>query len=146
MKVEHLEDKSSYNIKFTNKIKESIKSLSKKYKKVAIVTDKNIWSIYNDTLKNKDVLNILIRPGEKSKSIQVKNYIEENLLENNFNRKSIIIGVGGGVIGDLVGFTASTFMRGIDLIHIPTTLVSIIDSSIGAVSYTHLTLPTNREV
>ena len=131
MKVEHLEHKSSYNIRFTNKIKESIKSLSKKYKKVAIVTDKNIWSIYNDTLKNKDVLNILIRPGEKSKSIQVKNYIEENLFENNFNRKSIIIGVGGGVIGDLVGFTASTFMRGIDLIHIPTTLVSIIDSSIG---------------
>ena len=96
MKVEHLEDKSSYNIRFTNKIKESIKSLSKKYKKVAIVTDNNIWSIYNGTLKNKDVLNILIRPGEKSKSIQVKNYIEENLLENNFNRKSIIIGVGGG--------------------------------------------------
>ena len=131
MKVEHLEHKSSYNIRFTNKIKESIKSLSKKYKKVAIVTDKNIWSIYNDTLKNKDVLNILLRPGEKSKSIQVKNYIEENLFENNFNRKSIIIGVGGGVIGDLVGFTVSTFMRGIDLIHIPTTLVSIIDSSIG---------------
>ena len=131
MKVEHLEDKSSYNIRFTNKIKESIKSLSKKYKKVAIVTDKNIWSIYSGTLKNKDVLNILIRPGEKSKSILVKNYIEENLLENNFNRKSVIIGVGGGVIGDLVGFTASTFMRGIDLIHIPTTLVSIVDSSIG---------------
>ena len=75
MKVEHLEDKSSYNIRFTNKIKESIKSLSKKYKKVAIVTDKNIWSIYSGTLKNKDVLNILIRPGEKSKSILVKNYI-----------------------------------------------------------------------
>ena len=71
MKVEHLEHKSSYNIRFTNKIKESIKSLSKKYKKVAIVTDKNIWSIYNDTLKNKDVLNILIRPGEKLSLIHI---------------------------------------------------------------------------
>jgi 3-dehydroquinate synthase len=131
MKVQHKDTRSSYEILFTSRIKESIGSLSKNYNKIAVVTDTNIWSIYSKSLKGKKILNILVKPGEKSKSIKIKNEIEEKLLENNFNRKSLIVAVGGGVIGDLVGFTASTFMRGIDLVHIPTSLVAIVDSSIG---------------
>ena len=57
--------------------------------------------------------------------------IEKKLLKLKFNRKSVIVALGGGVVGDLVGFVASTFLRGIDLIQIPTSLVAMVDSSIG---------------
>ena len=53
------------------------------------------------------------------------------MFKNGFNRKSLIIAFGGGVIGDLGGYVASTFMRGIDIIHVPTSLISIVDSAIG---------------
>lgn len=131
MKVVHKEKNTSYKIIFSNEIKEYINVQSKKYNKVALITDKNIWKHYKKILQNKNILNIVINPGEKSKSIKIKNNIEDLLLKNSFNRASLIIGVGGGVIGDLVGFTASTFMRGVDLVHIPTSLVAIVDSSIG---------------
>ena len=103
----------------------------KSYKKIAIVSDTNIWALYRKTISTNSVLNINIKPGEKSKSIKTKNHIEEELLRNKFNRKSLIVAIGGGVVGDLSGYTASTFMRGIDLVHIPTSLVAIVDSSIG---------------
>jgi len=131
MKVTHKETVSSYKITFSNRIQDFILKQKEKYNKITIVTDRNIYNHYKSFLEDKDILNIKIKPGERSKSIRVKNYIEEQLLKNNFNRKSLIIALGGGVIGDLAGFTASTFMRGIDLIHIPTSLVAVVDSSIG---------------
>ena len=131
MKVTHKETVSSYRITFSNKIQDFILKQKRKYDKITIVTDTNVYNYYKSFLQDKDILNIKIKPGERSKSITVKNHIEEQLLKNNFNRKSLIIALGGGVIGDLAGFTASTFMRGIDLIHIPTSLVAVVDSSIG---------------
>ena len=131
MKVLHTEKKSSYKIIFSNKIKPYINKQLKDYQKVALVTDTNIWKHYKNILPSKNLLNVVIKPGEESKSIQTKNYIEQMLFKNNFNRNSLVIALGGGVIGDLVGYTASTFMRGVDLIHIPTSLIAIVDSSIG---------------
>ena len=131
MRVLYSEKNTSYRIIFSNKIKEYIKKQSSKYKKIAVIADTNLWKHYGKEIGRKDILNIKIEPGERSKSIKTKNYIEDLLLKNNFNRNSLIIAIGGGVIGDLVGFTASTFMRGVALVHIPTSLIAIVDSSIG---------------
>ena len=131
MKVIHKEVENSYTIRFSKNIKSFINKQKSIYSKIAIVSDTNIWTHYSKSLPSKGILNINIKPGEKSKSIRVKNQIEEELLKNNFNRKSLIIAIGGGVVGDLTAYTASTFMRGVDLIHIPTSLVAIVDSSIG---------------
>lgn len=103
--------------------------------KFLLITDENVFSLYEDRIKNimKDLSYYVFKivPGERSKSIE--NYIKINkfLVENNFNRGDAIISFGGGVVGDLGGFVASTYLRGIDFIAVPTTLLSMIDSSVG---------------
>ncbi|GJJ13047.1 hypothetical protein Clacol_007296 [Clathrus columnatus] len=72
-----------------------------------------------------------IPPGEPSKSREGKAKIEDFLLENACTRDTVIIALGGGVIGDLVGFVAATFMRGVRFVQVPTTLLAMVDSSIG---------------
>jgi len=131
IKVFRRQQKSSYQIKFSEDFNNLINRNKKKYEKIAILTDTNIYGLYKNYFKNKNILVIKIKPGEKSKSYETKIYIEKFLFKNKFNRRSLLVAVGGGVIGDLGGFVASTFMRGIDLIHVPTSLVSIVDSSIG---------------
>ena len=103
--------------------------------KFLLITDENVFSLYEDRIKNimKNLSYYVFKivPGERSKSIE--NYIKINkfLVENNFNRGDAIISFGGGVVGDLGGFVASTYLRGIDIIAVPTTLLSMIDSSVG---------------
>ena len=101
--------------------------------KVLIVTDTNIPKEYSSTISNSiNVVDTLVLPaGEETKSIDSFMKIQEKLLSCNFSRKDILIALGGGVIGDLVGFAASTFKRGITFINIPTSTLSMIDSSIG---------------
>ncbi len=74
----------------------------------------------------------IVPPGEMSKSLNNWRRIQDFLLAHGADRKSVVIAFGGGVIGDLAGFAASTFMRGLDFVQIPTTLLSQSDSSIGA--------------
>ena len=69
--------------------------------------------------------------GEKSKTLDTVHDLYRFLIENHFDRKSLLIALGGGVVGDLTGFTAATFLRGIPFVQIPTTLLSCTDSSIG---------------
>jgi 3-dehydroquinate synthase len=106
-----------------------------KGRKIVIVTDDNLKKLCEKTalnaLKSLNPLLITIPAGEKSKSRVIKEKIENELLDKKYGRDTIIIAFGGGVIGDLVGFTASTFDRGVPLIHIPTTLLAMVDSSIG---------------
>ena len=101
--------------------------------KVLIVTDSNIPSEYYSLIKEKiNVVDTLIlSPGEDSKSFNSYLKIQEKLLEHNFSRKDIVIALGGGVIGDLVGFASSTYKRGLKFINIPSSTLSMIDSSIG---------------
>ena len=105
--------------------------------KYAIVTDSNLKELYGEKLleefEEEDLNACLIDvpAGEESKSLDTVRYLVGKLLENNFDRKSAIIALGGGVIGDLSGFTASIFMRGIPYIQVPTTLLAQVDSSIG---------------
>lgn len=93
-----------------------------------IITDSNVFDKYKDLIKNKDMC-FIIEPCEESKSIQVYTMILNKLAEiENINT---IVALGGGVVGDIAGFVASTFKRGITLIQVPTTLLAMVDSSIG---------------
>jgi len=77
------------------------------------------------------LLTYVIPPGEESKSRAVKAEIEDYFLAQSCTRDTLVFAMGGGVIGDLVGFVAATFMRGIPFVQIPTTLLAMVDSSIG---------------
>ena len=81
--------------------------------------------------KCKEASIFVLKHGEESKNLDNFAAIEKALLENNFSRKDCVIALGGGVVGDLSGFAASCFMRGIDFYNIPTTVLSQVDSSVG---------------
>ena len=102
-------------------------------KKALIVTDSGVPFEYAKAVSEQFKNNIIkvIPQGEKSKSFETYKELLEVLNENAFTRADCIVAVGGGVVGDLSGFTAATYMRGIDFYNIPTTLLSQVDSSIG---------------
>lgn len=106
-------------------------------KRVFIVTDVNVKSyaqnLCEQILQAGAVFcEVLVLPaGEKTKSFENFQKVQEWMLANNIQRKSLIVAVGGGVIGDLAGFTASTVLRGVPFVQIPTTLLSQVDSSVG---------------
>ena len=102
------------------------------YSKVAILADENTKkNCLNLLPKINNSIIIEIESGEKNKTISTCNLIWEQLTKNNFDRNSLLINLGGGVIGDMGGFCASTYKRGIDFIQIPTTLLAMVDASIG---------------
>lgn len=102
---------------------------------VAIVTDDRVNGLYGDALNgffgDKRVIKIVIKHGEKSKNSANYLRIINALAENDFTREDTVIALGGGVVGDVAGFAASTYMRGITLIAVPTTLLAAVDSSVG---------------
>lgn len=106
-------------------------------KKIAVITDSNVDKFYGEyierSLMDEDYLvkKIVIKSGENSKSVESLLKLYDELLDFGINRGDMIIALGGGVVGDLVGFTASTFLRGTPFIQIPTTLLAQVDSSIG---------------
>lgn len=107
------------------------------WSKAALITDKNVSEVYQKQIVSflsphaKMVLPIVLEPGENSKTRSVKEKIEDAMLTSGFDRKSCVVSLGGGVICDIAGFVAATFLRGIDLIHIPTTLLAMVDASLG---------------
>lgn len=102
-------------------------------KRALVVTDSGVPSQYAQAVAGqfKNAVIKTIPQGEKSKCFETYRELLEVLSENEFSRSDCIVAVGGGVVGDLSGFTASTYMRGIDFLNIPTTLLSQVDSSIG---------------
>ena len=111
--------------------------VKKSYDKICIVTDSNVASHYLSDLleifKNNgdEVYSFSFEAGEASKTLDTVRFLYEHLITKKFTRKSLLVALGGGVVGDLTGFAASTFLRGIDFIQIPTTLLSQVDSSVG---------------
>ncbi len=102
------------------------------YSKIAILLDENIKRDCLDKLpKIENSLIIEIPSGEENKNISTCIIIWEKLTQNQFDRNSLLINLGGGVIGDIGGFCASTYKRGIDFIQIPTTLLAMVDASVG---------------
>jgi len=105
----------------------------KDYSSAVIVTDENIPAVFIDTLKDLPIRNGVIRipAGELNKSLDNVQKIWFKLHKIGCDRKSLIINIGGGIVGDVGGFAASTYMRGIDFMQIPTTLIAQADAGIG---------------
>lgn len=106
-----------------------------KDKKLFIITDSNVYKIYENFLKesfkNFSFKIITVKEGEQSKSFEVYNEVINKLLEAEMKKDDLIVSFGGGVVGDLAGFIAGTIFRGVKFVNIPTTLLSMSDSSIG---------------
>ena len=102
-------------------------------RKVLVVTDEGVPSEYAQTVAKQCAMALIqtIPSGEESKSLSVFAKLEEVMLANDFTRKDCVVAVGGGVVGDLAGFAAACYMRGIDFCNIATTVLSQVDSSIG---------------
>ena len=102
-------------------------------RRVLVVTDSGVPAIYAQTLAKhcKSPIICTVESGEASKSIETFTKLLRIMLDNDFSRKDCVVAVGGGVVGDLSGYVASAYMRGVDFYNIPTTLLSQIDSSIG---------------
>ncbi len=129
-----------YDICFYNSfdyLAEELKKIGVFEKKMCIVSDTNVSQYYLSMIK--DILNKLspcvisyvFTAGEESKNLDIVNELYEQLIISKFDRNDYLIALGGGVVGDLTGFCAATYLRGISFIQIPTSLLSQVDSSIG---------------
>ncbi|MBE6587981.1 MAG: 3-dehydroquinate synthase [Ruminococcaceae bacterium] len=103
--------------------------------RLAIITDDKVYSLHGEALESAlsgfDTVKFVFKNGEASKNIRVYGEILEFLAENSITRTDAIVAFGGGVVGDIAGFAASTFLRGIRFVQIPTTLLAMVDSSVG---------------
>lgn len=130
---------NSYPIIFTNSFGNltDIFSQNISSNKILIITDSNVDSLYSSQViemlqkKNTKIDKYVIEAGESSKNLKTINSIYSKCMHINFDRYSCIIALGGGVVGDIAGFAASTYMRGVQYVQIPTTLIAQVDSSIG---------------
>lgn len=110
---------------------------STKAKKICIVSDSKVASYYMDAIldvvKNdySKVVSFIFPEGEKSKTLDTVKELYVKLIEERFDRNDILLALGGGVTGDMCGYTAATYLRGIDFIQVPTSLLADVDSSIG---------------
>lgn len=106
-----------------------------KNKDIFIITDENVYDIYKkDLVKYAPSFNLIfikVKQGEQSKSFKTYEEVIEQLIEKGFKKHHLLVSFGGGVVGDLTGFIASTLYRGVSYIQIPTTVLSMVDSSIG---------------
>jgi 3-dehydroquinate synthase len=105
--------------------------------KVAVVTDRRVARHYlrivSETIKRQGIqpIPIILDPGERSKTLKTVEFVLNVLARHRFERSSMILALGGGVVGDIAGFSASIYQRGIPYIQVPTTLVAQVDSSVG---------------
>ena len=136
----HLNDEPIYDIFFAKDFNSLPGLLSRQGiadKRVCIVTESNVAPLYLDEIKNqlegkcKELISIIFEAGESQKNLDTVRDIYEKLILAKFDRKDMLIALGGGVTGDITGFTAATYLRGIDFVQIPTSLLAQVDSSIG---------------
>ncbi|MDT2599766.1 3-dehydroquinate synthase [Enterococcus hulanensis] len=104
-------------------------------KKIAIISDEHVFPLYGEKIQQQladyEVCHYTVPAGESSKSLEMANNLYDFLADQQFTRSDAIIALGGGVVGDLASFVASTYMRGIAFVQIPTSLLAQVDSSIG---------------
>tara|TARA_A100001011_G_scaffold398907_1_gene505129 strand:- start:738 stop:1805 length:1068 start_codon:yes stop_codon:yes gene_type:complete len=113
-----------------NFISNFVRNIAKKNEKVFCIIDSKIRINLNLT-NQKNIVIISFKCGEKVKTFDGYKNLAEKLISKDVNRKSVVIAIGGGTLGDLAGFVASTLLRGLDFFLVPTTLLSQVDSSIG---------------
>lgn len=118
--------------------------------KIAIISDSNVWPLNRQTVINGlndsgfDTCHFIFDAGEESKNASTYLSILNFLAENQLTRSDLVIALGGGVVGDITGFAASTYLRGIPYIQIPTTLLAMVDSSVGG--KTAIDLPAGKNL
>ena len=148
LKVQLLE--RSYPIYFSEvekKLKSYIGDLIQDSRQCFILTDENIYSIYRNYIENLGIPTsciYIIAAGESAKSIKRYSEILSFLSKQKANRDSVLFAFGGGVIGDLVGFVAASYLRGIDFCQVPTSLLAMTDSSVGG--KTGINLPEGKNL
>lgn len=133
IKVEIPGKSTVYNIVIERGLIDSCAQYFENYDQVVVVTDSNVEELFGEKISNvlPDAEKIIVPAGESSKCFaQVENLCEQ-LAQKEIMRNAVMVCFGGGVIGDLAGFVASIYMRGIDYVQFPTTLVAMVDSSIG---------------
>ena len=130
-------DTATYPIYIGEQLHELFKDLFKKYPKIALITNDTVFDLYYEgfihVMENEFpyLFHITVKDGEEYKNIETLNEIYEEVSSKGLGRDGLVVAFGGGVIGDLAGFTAATFMRGVDYVQVPTTLLAMADSSIG---------------
>ena len=136
----HLDDKPIYDIVYEESfdaLPSMIKELGYSNRKICVVSESHVASLYLDAILHsiKDACtyttSFVFPEGEASKNLNVVRDLYTHLIEEKFDRNDVLIALGGGVVGDLTGYAAATYLRGIDFIQIPTSLLSQVDSSIG---------------
>lgn len=130
-----------YNVEIgdgiVSKLGEMIKAVCPKAIKALIVSETNVAALYLDVVKAQiegagiEVSTYVFEAGEKSKNINEIAGMWNKMAEAGFTRTDIVVGLGGGVTTDMAGFAASTFLRGIDVIQVPTSLLAMVDASVG---------------
>lgn len=133
--------KTGYNIYFETGFEQLAEVLQNECsiseRKICIVTDSNVNELYGEKVKKVlegscAALSAFVFPaGEQNKTLDTVKELYAYLIQNHFERKDLLIALGGGVTGDLTGYAAATYLRGIDFVQIPTTLLAQVDSSIG---------------
>ena len=99
-----------------------------------VITDQTVGRFYGDRIQTTSAIQIdkmTVEDGEPSKSVKVANRLWQQMLELGVDRQTVVVALGGGVVGDLAGFVAASFMRGLDYVQIPTSLLAQVDSSVG---------------
>lgn len=105
--------------------------------KLCIVTDTNVEPLYREAVKKElesmfsQITVFVMQAGEENKQLSTVQDLYTHLICHNFERRDLLLALGGGVVGDLTGFAAATYLRGVDFIQVPTTLLAQVDSSIG---------------
>jgi 3-dehydroquinate synthase len=127
LKTATAETKIFVDSPFTNFKKEEI--LRSAQNDIAVIIDSNVFSIYGNKLSEFNVIEI--NPGEESKSLNTIEHIYNQLIDYSIDRKGIIIGIGGGVVCDIAGYTASTYLRGVRFGFVASTLLAQVDAAIG---------------
>ena len=105
-------------------------------KRIMIISDDNVFPLYGDTLirtldSDYECYHLVLPHGEATKDFQTLPTVYKAMLEAKISRSDLVIALGGGVIGDLAGFAASSYLRGVRLVQIPTSLLAQVDSSVG---------------
>ena len=136
----HRDGKPIYDIVMEenyDRLGQEVASLSVRERRLCVVTDSTVAELYSDIVIRQlepvcKEVNLFVFPaGEENKNLDTVRNLYEFLIQNHYDRNDMLVALGGGVVGDLCGFTAATYLRGIRFIQVPTTLLSQVDSSSG---------------
>lgn len=132
MKVVHVYTEPEYDVRIGRGLLAEVGQATAHFTRRALLSDEHVSALYQARLSSLEkVPSFIVPPGEASKSIETLELVLEFMAKSGLDRRSCLIALGGGVIGDLGGLAASLYMRGVALVQVPTTLLAQVDSSVG---------------